>query len=462
MAFEMVRRVFSRFGSSSLGARAVRASLVAFVRMGSLHVLRLVSNLIMTRLLLPEAFGLMAFVSAIFVGFTMLSDVGFRENIVREKDGDAPHFLQAAWVMRILRGLLLVVAFLLLALAVGVFGPSLFAEGTIYADPRLPWLLAIMAVAPLVQGFESTTKELQQRRLHFGRIALVEISAQVVVVFAMVGFALLSPTVWALLAGMLVGQVIKTIGSHWVYPGPRMELVWDTAIMWRLWHFGKWLIGSSAFTFVATNGDRFILGAYLSASSFGIYAIARIWFDAGQQVLNLLVGSVGFSAMGEILRERPTEVARLFRKYQIALDAMCLAAFCVAFLLGPSLIAFLYTSTYAEAGQKVQVLAFGLLVIRFNSFGSLVLNLGNSRAGMIIHGIRALTLCVSLPLAFDAFGLTGALFAVALAPLLSVPYALYLVRPVLGGQILIDAIWGLAILAGAGAWAVFGTSLLAG
>lgn len=436
-----------RSAPRSLRSRTLRSGGLVVAQMLAQQGLRLVSNLIMTRLLVPEAFGLIAFVSTLIVAFNLFSDIGLQQNIIREKDGDTAKFLRVVWVMKLFRGVLIAFCVALMALLLGLWGASFGAEGTIYADPVLPWLVLVAALIPLLQGVESSTKELAMRRLEMGRITVVEIGAQVITILTMVGFASFDPTVWALMAGMLIGNIARSLASHQVYPGPRMRLDWDPGIALRIWRYGKWLLGSSAFTFFARQSDKLILAGLLSSTSFGTYTIALIWVDAGRLILGRVAGQVGFSSIGEVVRDRPDDAPRLFRKIQTAMDGLCVAGFLACFFGGPTFVEMLYTEAYAEAGAKLQILGLILLVTRFDQLNHLIMSIGNSRAMMVISGLRAVALCVSLPLSFNAFGLDGALFSVALAPLISMPYALFVLRTVLGRQIVIDVAWAGGIIA---------------
>ena len=71
------------------------------------QVIRFGSNLIMTRLLVPEMFGVMAIATIVMVGLAMFSDLGLRQSIVQSRRGDDPAFLNTAWALQILRGLVL-------------------------------------------------------------------------------------------------------------------------------------------------------------------------------------------------------------------------------------------------------------------------------------------------------------------------------------------------------------------
>ncbi len=65
---------------------------------------RLLSNLVLTRLLYPEAFGVMALVMVVLVGLQMFSDVGIGPAISRSPRGDDPDFLNTAWTLNVFRG----------------------------------------------------------------------------------------------------------------------------------------------------------------------------------------------------------------------------------------------------------------------------------------------------------------------------------------------------------------------
>ena len=54
------------------------------------QLMRLSSNLILTRLLFPEVFGLMALVQVVMVGVKMFSDMGIATSVLRDKAGDDP------------------------------------------------------------------------------------------------------------------------------------------------------------------------------------------------------------------------------------------------------------------------------------------------------------------------------------------------------------------------------------
>ena len=104
---------------SPLKRRVVSSLAWSLTGFGTQQVLRFAFNLILTRLLLPDAFGLMALIDLFILGLYMFSDVGLGLSIVRSHRGDDPHYLNVAWSVQIVRGLVLWLAAWRAGLAVG-------------------------------------------------------------------------------------------------------------------------------------------------------------------------------------------------------------------------------------------------------------------------------------------------------------------------------------------------------
>ena len=396
------------------------------------YVMRLGSNLIMTRLLLPEAFGLLGFAATVISALALFTDIGITQSIVREKDGEEPHFLRVAWTAKVLRSAFISAVVVLVGGLIAILAPIYAPAGTVYADPRLPLLVALTSIATMMQGLESANKEHAIRRMAYRRLSTLTIIAHAMSIFTMIGFALISPTVWALLAGMLSFNVYVAIFTHIAFPEPRMRFEWDSEIAYRLWDFGKWVILSSTFAFVQQSGDKLLLGGLLTSSVFGLYVIAQVWTSLVRNVVSILCDSVGFPAVSEVIRNRPENFATAFRRFQNGIDAICVAGFLGLFLGSKILLLILYTPKYYGAAHYISLLSISILTARFESYTFLLASWGNSRATMVTSATRAIALCVLLPLASWIGGVDAVVILVAIIPVLSAPYALTMLRQHLG------------------------------
>ncbi|MGB7243173.1 MAG: oligosaccharide flippase family protein [Sulfitobacter sp.] len=431
---------------SALGGRAMVASLWGLTELGASHFLRLASNLIMTRLLLPEAFGLMAMVTTLHVAMILLTDIGISQSITRSPQGDEKHYLRVTWVIQIFRSAIITGLIILAAAILWFAAPHLATPGTVYADPDLPGLIAVSAFVILMTGLASTNEFLAVRRMHLSRVAILNIATQVVSLVAMLALAQIEATVWTLLWGMMIGSAFHMVMSHLVFEGPRMGYAWDAKIASEVWHFGKWIMGASSLTFVSRNADRFILAALLDKESFGFYVIAIMWVQAFTMVVGKLIGQVGFPAFSEVLRDRPHDIKRVLSRFMRLIDGLCITGFVIFLLGGSFLITTLYPPDYITAASFMPFLALAILRERFNVLGQLLLSHGDSKAVMMDAGSSALMICAALPVAFHYMGIEGSLLVVALSPLAGAIPVLIRSRGLLGPDLRSHVIWFFAVL----------------
>ena len=129
----MIPALWQRLNGSSLMARALRSSMLTVGGFGAAQVMRLASNLILTRLLFPEAFGLMALVSVFMMGLQQFSDVGVTPAILQSRRGDERDFLNTAWTIQAVRG----AGLWLLACALAWPAVALFLRR--FTDTDVPW-----------------------------------------------------------------------------------------------------------------------------------------------------------------------------------------------------------------------------------------------------------------------------------------------------------------------------------
>jgi len=222
---------------SGLRSRALKGAVWSLLGNGSGDALRLVGNLVLTRLLFPEAFGLMAIVNLVITGLQTLSNVGIRAALVRHERGEDPDFVGAAFVIQIARGLLLA------AIAASAAWPI----ASLYREPQLAVLLLSAAVVPLIDGLASPRVPLLARRIDVRRRVRLELIAKAVALVAMLGMAWYTESVWALLAGNLTFSLTRTILSHQL-PGMRTPLCFEREAMREILSFGSWIMVSGAST----------------------------------------------------------------------------------------------------------------------------------------------------------------------------------------------------------------------
>ena len=84
------------------------------------QALRLATNIVISRLLAPDAFGLMAVVVVLMVALALFSDLGINRSVIQSPRGHEPAFLDTAWSVQVLRGAAMAGVSLLLALGLAL------------------------------------------------------------------------------------------------------------------------------------------------------------------------------------------------------------------------------------------------------------------------------------------------------------------------------------------------------
>ncbi len=406
--------ILQQLRGGRLMARVMRSTSWILLGYGGSQGLRLASNLILTRILFPEAFGLMALVGLVTVGLMLFSDVGIAPSIAQSKRGDDPDFLNTAWSIQVLRGVIL------FAMACALAVP--FA--TFYDAPELASYLPIAALALLITGFNPTRIETAHRHLLMGRLTVLDLTAQAIGIVVMIGLAWWLQSVMALVLGGVVSAVAK-LALTWAYlPGAANRFRWEPAAVRELVTFGKWIFLSTAFWFFASQGDRAVLGKFLSLENLGIYNIAYFLAAFAMQLGTAVTGRV----MVPVYRDAKHETGKI-AKLRFGISGVVLTLLLVMAAAGPWLVGVLYDPRYAAGGAIVTLLAVALIpqVIGM-SYDQAALAAGDSRRFFVVSASRAVFQISLLIVGVSFFGIIGAIVGIGLAHLLTHPVIIWLAR----------------------------------
>ncbi|WP_088891858.1 oligosaccharide flippase family protein [Leptolyngbya ohadii] len=392
--------------TSSIKKLAIRGAIWTTAGYGISLVLRFASNIVLTRWLEPDLFGLMSLVYVFIVGLHLFSDLGLNTSVVQNKRGDEPAFLNTAWSLQILRGLLLWGICLVIAIPVSQF----------YGEPRLAILLPIVGFNAVLSGFNSTSLFTLNRHLSVKQLALFELSSQIVSLAVMLIWARISPSIWALVIGGTVSAVFQLIVSHRLNKGERNRPIWDATAVHELLHFGKWIFLSTALTFLANQSDRLFLGKLFSLELLGVYGIAFTLSDMPRSLLLAMSSKViypSYARMIDLPRPEFREKVLRNRKPILLPLAIGLAVF-IGF--GDLLIHLLYDERYTAASWMLPLLALGTWpIILTQTVDSILMAMGKPQYGTLGYFFGFLCYAIGIPLGFSLAGPLGAIVAVSMS-----------------------------------------------
>lgn len=419
---------------TSLFARSMRSSALTIMRVAGENVLRLVSNLILTRLLFPEAFGLMSIIAVIMTGLIMFTDVGTQSAVIQNPRGKEPNFLNTAWTIQVGRCTILWLVTCMLAMPVASF----------YNEPVLAQLLPVSGLNLLFLGFVSTRAYEANRNLLLGRLTTLSLASQVLGVIAMSVLAWLTHSVWALVIGSLVATLTKTVLSHLVLPGTRNRFFLEREALRSLIGFGKWIFVASIAGFIVNQGDRAILGKYITMDELGIYNIAYFMATVPLLFGSSLARTVIFPLYTLRNPAESAENRNKLSRARFLVSAILLAGTVVLALGGDWIVRVLYDVRYHDGGAMLILLAIATLPqLLILSYGESFLAAGHSGRFAFYMITRAVVQSACLILLIINFGLVAVPIALFVSTLVIYPLVAWMIRPYRAWDPLHDATIGL-------------------
>ena len=392
---------------------AAKGAVWTFAGYGTQQILRFVIKFILARLLLPGIFGLSALVDTFILGLTFFSDIGINFSIIQSKRGDEPIFLNTAWTMQIIRGVGLFLITLAVALPVSRF----------YEQPILAVVLPVAGLSAVANGFNSTKLATANRKLLMRQLSLLEVGVFIIGRIVMIVWALLSPSLWAIVAGNLTTNFLRMILSHLVLPGEHNRLAWERKTFDDIYRFGRWILISTSLAFLASQSDRLIIGKLMTPTFLGIYSVAFMLASMVNQGIMQLGHKVFFPSYSRLIRDDPEQlygVLRQARAVMITLNALAVALFLT---IGRWLIPTLFGENFAPAGWMLQIIAIGTLISVLSvTYDHVLIAKGQTKAVAVLFALQFLIQSTALIIGANLAGGIGIVIGIAMAGWLIYPF----------------------------------------
>jgi lipopolysaccharide exporter len=438
---------FLRSEEGGISARVFRGTVWVFSMRIALTVIGLMRSIILARMLAPEDFGLMGMVGLATAILVVLSQTGTWTAII-QRDELSSDVLHTGWLIQAARGLILAAFIALLANPVANF----------FDSAALTPVLRVMALSFIFKGFNSMGLVLLERQMAYKTLTYYSLSVAVANLIAASIGAFLWRSVWALVAGELVGGLIGLFFSFAIHEyRPRWEFNRDKAH--ELWAFGRYINANGIVSYLTTQGDDGYVGKILGSEALGFYGMAYRASNLPMTAISELISRVTLPAYAAV----KSDLSHLRQLYLNALTITALLAFPVTsllFALAPYWVATLYGNRWLPLVPSSMVLCvYGLERAIGSVAGHVFVVMGHPKLAFQLNlGKLAVMALVIIPLT-QGLGILGTSIAVTISAVavqaavipvtshyLQVPIREVLnpmVRPALGSALLISLIYGL-------------------
>jgi len=389
----------------NLKQKTVQGGVARLTAQGINFLVRLVSLMILARLLGPRDYGLVGMVTAFTGILSLFRDFGLSAAAVQRATITEEQMSTLFWI-NVVVGVFLAVLTVAMAPVVAAF----------YREPRLFAVTAVMALGFLFNAAGVQHSAVLQRHMRFTALAVINTLSLVVATGIAIGGAMAGYGYWALVAMTVAVPLISTVGlwmsTSWIPGMPHRRIGIRSMI-----HFGGTLTLNGLIVYIATNAEKILLGRFWGIDAVGLYGRAYQLINIPTDNLNSAAGEVAFSALSR-LQHDPIRLRSYFRKGYSLILALTVPSTIACALFADDLIAVVLGPQWKAAGPIFRLLAPTILVFAVaNPVSWLLTSIGRVgrllRMGLVIAPIMILSYFLGLP-----YGPTGVAFAYSAVMLL--------------------------------------------
>jgi len=398
---KIFNRLKSLTNSEGLLGRCVRGGGILTAGSSVENLSRFIRNIILARLLAPEAFGLIATALAAVAVMEAFSEVGFRQSVIQNKDGDKEGFLNIIWWLSSLRGLILY--------GIGYFTAPIICD--FYNQPELLLILRTVFLVILFKGLISPRVHVLEKNLQFARWVIIMQGSGFLGVLIAIVSAFFLYNVWALILGYIAEALIGCVLSFILCPfKPQFKV--ESAYLPDILRFARRMFGIPILTMLFIRTDIFVIGKVLTLGQLGMYSLARNLADLPNAFLSKIIHPLVLPALSSIQDDKDKLKDTLLIMTRVtATFGLPFIAFLAVF--SRPILSLAYGSQYTAVAIPFSILCIYTIMFLSSTFiMGLYIAIGKPHIHRTSAIVRTVLFLIIIYPATKNFGLIGAASAI--------------------------------------------------
>ncbi|MGB9695786.1 MAG: lipopolysaccharide biosynthesis protein [Ignavibacteria bacterium] len=366
-------------------------------------------NVLLTRLLNPQDFGIIA-IAIFFIVFTgYFTTVSFGSAIIHYQENDNEKLSSIYWVNFLF--------FTFAALLLNILSPVI---AIYYSEPQLRFVLHLLSVNYLLTPFYIVHYKLLEKEMQFVILSKINIASVlsgyiVAVIVAFLGFGVFSLAIQSVFTTLMKVILIQVFGTTWK-PARYISL---KKIYNMIWYAIKYQF-STAFLYIERNIDYLIIGKLLNSTALGFYSFAYNIMYVPIKNISYLFGEVLFPSFSAV-KDDYLQLKKIFFQSTGIVSAVTFPAMTLVALNATLIVSTVFGEKWLEAVPVVQVLSFAGAVQSVGQFGganAIFPGIGKPEVNFYISIFRALLITAAV-LAGSRYGLVTIAIFILLASFIS-------------------------------------------
>lgn len=420
MLNKIIKKIKSTASSESFKAKIAKGTILVGAGNGFEQGFRFIRTVILTRILAPEAFGIVAIVYAANSAFEAMFEIGVKEAIIQNPNGDKKTFLNGAWYLSTIRATCIYLILYFAAPYIAMF----------YNDEGLAEFLRVAFLTILFNGMMSANAYVALKNLKYKKWVIIYNGGAAIGIIGAICISFYIQNAWALIIGFTIESLSRLILSYVLCPF-LPNLKFDKNHLKSLFKYVKGMIGIPILVFIFMKADIFIVGKLCTFTTLGIYSVvvATAWFPF--RLVSMVMSQITMPAFSKIQNDKE-RLGDISLKITIAILSLGIPAFMFTVFYGSPTLELFYGNQYSQA-----VIPFSLIVlmalIRTCSLPivSIYLSCGLPNLHRLFTAIRTAILLLIIYPAVKFYGINGAAASVCFAMIISYVVQLFWVKKII-------------------------------
>ena len=362
--------------------------------------IQLVYTAILSRLLTPEDFGVVAIAQVFVTFFSTFSDMGIGSAVIQRRDLDDSD-IRSLFAFSVIVSLALGVLFALAGTPIAV----------LYSNPDLKGICLALSVSLVFSTLNTMPNALLMKEKRFVRIGKRQVACALIssvscIVLAMLGMGLYTITVYSALNALLL--------FAWNYAdrsiSPDFEFFRMRQSVSKIFGYSAYLLGFDVINYFSRNLDNLLVGYFFGTAKLGNYSKAYQLMRLPQSYLTSVVTPVLHPMLADKQGDRDY-IYSVFLKSVKMLSLLGVFITVVCFFCADDIVYILYGSQWGEAAACFRLLAVSVWSQMVCGTSSTMFQVLNKTRDQFVRGVAIAAVIVAAILAGVAI---GSLEAVAL------------------------------------------------
>ena len=336
--------------ADNLKQKALTGAIWSGVHKFAITLLGFISGIVLARLLTPHDYGVIGMLTIFLALSQTFIDGGFGSALIQKKSPtDTDYSTILYWNI----GLSIILYIILF------FSAPLVAS--FYNLPILSKVLRVQGFVLIINAARIVQRNQLRKKLQFKKIAVINVSANLIALAATIYLAKLGWGVWALVAQQLLVALLTT-SLYWITSKWKPLLIFSKKSFKELFSFGGYILLSNLFSTVCGNIQGLFIGKIYNSSTLGLYTKAMRTESYSSTFISSVLDQVSYPVLSESQNDR-SRMIRVIKQFITTSAYITFPLMFILILLAKPLFLLLYSDRWLDSVPYFQILCIAGIAI---------------------------------------------------------------------------------------------------